>query len=114
MEFDFTCLPTFHPNIIAALHLESEDDEENFFPLYVEYFCEDIDKAEKDLVLAVSKGNAHALAGVAANLRANEVWRLARAVEAAARAGQAPEAALVSALVDEARAVFAAIDAAMT
>ncbi|MEI9898080.1 MAG: ATP-binding protein [Chthoniobacter sp.] len=84
---------------IAALHLESRAGEQDFFSQYVEYFCEDIDRAERDLAAAEASQNAEVLApiahrvrGAAANFGARHLMDLCARMEKLAHSEQPAEA----------------------
>lgn len=85
--------------IVARLRVEASHGDEDFFPQYVEYFCQDLEQAGKDLS-AAARGKdtclllqaAHRLRGAAGNFGAHPLVELCVQVEHQAKESHISEA----------------------
>ncbi|EDY21708.1 Hpt protein [Chthoniobacter flavus Ellin428] len=86
-------------DVVARLRVEARHGGKDFFPQYVEYFHEDLERAENELKTAASEKSAsqllqsaHRLRGAAGNFGAHRLIEFCVQVEKLAQENRVPEA----------------------
>lgn len=88
--------------MVARLRIEASQGGDDFFPQYIEYFCQDLEQAAKDLIAAAKEENAHRflqighrLRGAAGNFGAHQLIELCLRLENLAKEDRISEVLVI-------------------